>query len=188
MRILEKLKEKPNKNHLKLLSLIGFIIFLSLTIVFGLLTADRPEFVEYNVLEFEFAWTADQINIIFAAWGETGMYIQALAVYFDFLYIIGYTFFIFGVLLLISRNLNGKIQDITIVIALSAFLAGFFDVIENINLLFMLSDPLTFPTSSPFIASVSATIKFSLLFLQIIYFLIVVIVLLTQKNKNKKKR
>jgi hypothetical protein len=181
--ILDRLKEKPENKILKPITLIAFIIFISLTIIFSLMTSGMVIFKDYGVLDFEFAWTAEQINVIFAAWGTEGMQIQALAVYLDFLYIIGYSLFIFGLLLMIARRLEGKIQDITIIVGLTALIAGVFDVIENINLLLMLGDPGNVVTLNASTASFCAIIKFSLLIIEIIWFLITLVVLLIQRNK-----
>ena len=114
--ILDHLKEKPKNKLLIIITLIAFVIFISLTLTFSLITSGMSIFEQYGVLNFEFAWTAEQINIIFAAWGNQGMLIQTMAVYLDFLYIVGYSFFIFGVLLIVARKLEGKIQNITIII------------------------------------------------------------------------
>ena len=92
--ILDKLKENPKPKPLLLITLIGFAIFISMTLAFSMLTSGMTQFATYGVLDFELAWTAEQINIIFAVWGAEGMQIQALAVYLDFLYIhiIAYAF------------------------------------------------------------------------------------------------
>lgn len=182
--ILDKLKEKPKNKVIIPVTLIAFIIFISLTITFNLITSGIAVFRNYGVLDFEFAWTTEQLNIIFAVWGNEGMQIQALAVYLDFLYIIGYSLFIFGVLLFIARKLEGKIQNITLIIGLTAFLAGMFDIIENINLLIMLGDPGNLSTLNAATASFCATIKFSLLFIEIIWFLITLLVLLIKKKSK----
>jgi len=180
---LDKLKEVPKQKILVISTLIGFVIFISLTLAFGMITSGMTQFSSYGVMEFELAWTKEQITIIFTAWGSEGMNIQALAVYLDFLYIVGYVSFIFGTLLIIGRKLEGKIQTITIIIALTAFLAGILDVIENINLLIMLGDPANVQTLNASTASICATIKFSLLLIEIVWFLITLIVLLIQRNK-----
>ncbi len=183
----DKFIESPKQKVLVISTLIGFVIFISLTLAFSMLTSGMTQFETYGVLDFEFAWTAEQITIIFAAWGTEGMQIQALAVYLDFLYIVGYASFIFGLLLIIARKLEGKIQKITIIIAITAFKAGIFDVIENINLLILLGDPANAVTLNASIASFCATIKFGLLFIEIIWFLITLIVLFREKSKIKKK-
>lgn len=180
---LDKLKEAPKQKILIISTLIGFVLFISLTLAFSMITSGMSQFATYGVLNFEFAWTAEQITIIFTAWGTEGMNIQALAVYLDFLYIVGYSSFIFGLLLIIARKMEGKIQDITILIALTAFIAGIFDVIENINLLILLGNPANVQTLNASTASFCASIKFGLLFVEIIWFLITLIVLLIQRKK-----
>ena len=180
---LKKLIEFPRTLYVLIITIGGFILFILINqLVFASLSA---EVSNYNVLDFEFAWTADRIAIIFAAWGTAGMEAQTLGVYWDFLYIIGYVFFIAGCILLVSRILSGKLQRIGLYITLTPLIAGIFDVIENINLLIMLQNPTNFSTFVPFIASISALIKFSFLILGIGFFFMALVLLLVSLIKNR---
>ena len=180
---LEKLNEFPRTLYVLIITVGAFILFILINqLVFAPLSALVST---YNVLDFEFAWTADRIGIIFTAWGAAGMEAQALGIYWDFLYIIGYGFFISGCILLVSRILSGKYQKIGLYITITPLIAGIFDLIENINLLIMLQNPASFSTIVPFIASVSALIKFALLILGIGFFFIALILLLISIIKNR---
>lgn len=181
---LEKLKEFPKNLYVLIITIIGFLIFiLTTTLVFASINQMVPP--PYGVLDFEFAWVPEQVLIIFASWGPSGMAAETLVTYWDFLYIVGYGSFIFGAILLVTRRLEGKLQEIGLWMTLTPILAGIFDIIENINLLVMLDTAPTFSSIVPFIASLMALIKFSVLILGIAFFfvaLVIVIIKLIRKR------
>ncbi|MHA1724195.1 MAG: hypothetical protein ACTSYC_07460 [Promethearchaeota archaeon] len=181
----KKLKEWPNTKLLFVLTIIGFIIFILINqLVFAPLSAT---YTSYGILEFEFAWTRGRVISIFTMWGQQGMLDQKLGVYWDFLYIISYILFIMGCIILITRHLEGKIENLGYKISLLIPLSGIFDVIENINLLIMLEKPTTFSSLIPFLASICATIKFTLLIIGIVYFIIALILFIYNVAKKKMK-
>ncbi len=106
-------------------------------------------------MDYEFAWTQERAKEILSVWGVQGRNKELLGIYWDFLFIIGYVFLAFGLIVLILRKSVGKIQKLGIYFTLVPFLIGFFDIIENINLLVMLSAPTSFTAFTPFIASIS---------------------------------
>ncbi|MHA1467332.1 MAG: hypothetical protein ACTSP6_04535, partial [Promethearchaeota archaeon] len=85
--------------------------------------------------------------------------------------------------LLVTRKLEGKSQKMGLYFTIMPFIAGIFDVIENTFLLLMLTNETFVWSLSPFIASLCATIKFSLLFLAIIFFIVALIVVIIKKFK-----
>ncbi|MHA1805070.1 MAG: hypothetical protein ACTSU4_11175 [Promethearchaeota archaeon] len=180
---INKLKEWPNTKLLLVLTVIGFVIFILINqFVFVPLSAT---YTSYGILEFEFAWTRGRVISIFTMWGQQGMHDQKLGIYWDFLYIIGYIFFIMGCIILITRQLEGKIENIGYKISLLIVLAGIFDVIENINLLIMLENPTTFSSIVPTLASICSSIKFTLLIIGIVYFVIALLMFIYTILKKK---
>jgi hypothetical protein len=181
--ILERLKESPKNIYILIITGIGFLIFILINqLVFASLSRI---FTEYGILDFEFAWTKNQILIIFSTWGESGKTLQAAGVYWDFPYIFGYVSFIFGCNLLVLRQLEGKIQKIGLWVILTPILAGIFDVIENLHLLWMIITDPNFPSYVPPITSISALIKFGLLGVGIVFFFIILILFIVNKLKKK---
>jgi hypothetical protein len=88
-----------------------------------------------------------------------------------------------GCVLLVTRNLKGNLQRIGLYMSILPFVAGIFDVIENINLLLMLTYEEFIWSLSPFIASLCATIKFSLIFIVIIFFIMALIIIAVKRFK-----
>ncbi len=185
---IEKLKKAPQTWILLVITLLGLIIFLLINqLIFAPLPIQVPS---YGILDFEFAWTPNQISVIFTAWGSEGMTLHAAGIYWDFLYIFGYGPFIAGLILILSRNLSGKIQLVGLYMTFAPLLAGIFDIIENILLLTMLNNPSEISAAVPLIAGIMASIKFGLLLLGIGFFLFGLITwtvsFLNKKMKKKK--
>lgn len=180
--ILEKLKKIPSDLFLLIIASIGIIILLVINIVVFEPLANSGSI--YGILDFEFAWTKERILFIFADWGVDGIALQVNGVYWDLLYIIGYSVPMFALILLFTRKVSGKIADIGLYISLTPFVAGIFDLVENINLLIMLYNSPNFAPFVPLIASIAALIKFSLLLVGIAFFLVVLVLTLIKRFKK----
>ena len=179
---LEKLKKYPSDLILLIIAAIAIVILLTINI----LVFEPLAYLGYGygILDFEFAWTKEQILIIFGVWGDDVMILQAVGVYWDFLYIVGYTVPLFALILLVWRKLDEKILNIGLYMSLTPFIAGIFDIIENINLLIMLNEAPAFASFVPLIASLSATIKFAFLIVGAIFFLVTLVLLVLKKIKK----
>jgi hypothetical protein len=180
----DKLKESPNSRSLIILFIGGFLIFIILNI---LIFQPLGQIVEgYGIVDFEFAWVPEQVTVIFATWGEEGMILQTIGVFWDFLYIVGYVSFAFGGVLLVARELSGRWQTIGLYVSLVAILAGIFDVVENILLLTMLyAPPDTIISIFPATTGIMATLKFGGIFIALIYFIPGLIGVVIKMIKNK---
>ena len=181
---LEKLIEFPKNKVVLLITIAAFILALLISqLIMAPIEAELKGSTGYGVIEFEFAWTSEQINTIFKAWGSEGKKKEAFVTYVDFLFIPCYSLFMAGCVLLVTRKLEGKLQEVGLYMTIMPFIAGIFDVIENINLLLMLTDESFVWSLSPFIASLCATIKFSLLFIVILFFLVALIIVIIKQFK-----
>jgi hypothetical protein len=181
--ILEKLKKYPSDLILLIVAAVGIIILLTINIL--IFEPMSKAVYIYGILDFEFAWTREQILAIFLVWGEDGIALQAAGVYWDFLYIFGYTIPLFALILYLSRRLEDRISTIGLYMSLTPLVAGIFDVIENINLLIMLNETSNFASFVPLITSLSATIKFGFLLVGAIFFLIALVLLIIKKIKKQ---
>ncbi len=180
----EKFKDNLNYKIILIITLISLFFFILLTVLAGPIEETLVSMSGYGVMDFEFAWTAEKINLIFNAWGTEGKQLEAIAVTWDFAYIFAYGFFIFGAILLETKYLEGKLKDVSIYIAFTPLIAGVFDAIENINLLLMISNDSFISSGSPFIASLCATIKFSFLIVGIVFFFAVLMIILIKSIRK----
>ena len=183
--IIEKLKTKPTDLYLLIITIAALVLFLLINIlVFGQLSGATPP---YGILDLEFAWTVERVQEIFAAWGAAGIQLHILGVYWDMPYILGYGFFIFGCILLVSRRLIDRFQIIGLWICFFPLVAGLFDLFENINLLIMLYNPASFPSYVPMLTGILATIKFTLLVIGIVFFFIALVIVVVAYVGKKLK-
>lgn len=181
--ILDKLKKKPSDLILLIAALIGIVILLTINImIFEDIARKVPV---YGILDFEFAWTEDQIDTIFSTWGPLGRGEHAAGVYWDFPYIFGYAIPLFALIVYFSRRLEDRIATIGLYMSLTPIVAGIFDLIENINLLIMLNDPSDFASFVPLVASISATIKFGFLIVGAIIFIVALVLFIIKKIKKE---
>ena len=181
--LLNRLKDSPKDKFVIIMVLIGFItVLLTYLLVFIPIEAAVPT---YGILDYEFAWTPEVVQIIFSVWGVGGMIQETIAIYWDFLFIVGYVSLALGLILLVLRRSDGKVQTIGLYFTIMPFLTGILDIIENINLLIMLSNPISISAFNPFVASLSALLKFGCLFAAIAYFIIAIIIVLINRIKKK---
>jgi len=146
--------------------------------------AELKSLTSYGVMELEFAWTVTQIDEILTVWGNS-MILKELGVTFlDFGFLIFYSAALAGVTIILTRRVFHEIlNDWGYRIALVPFLAAGFDVIENINIIFILTSPSSYPSFTPLVVSVCATIKFGLLIVTIIFWVMgLVFTLLKRKS------
>ena len=170
--LVRKLERNPSQN----IVILSIIISAVITIVVWLLMRPVEEALKaispYGVMELEFAWTVAKINQIFNAWGTELIAQELYVTLLDFIFLIVYsTFFASVTLLLTRRILSGRIQLVGFYMTIIPLIAALFDAIENINLILMLSSPANFPIFSPFLASIFATLKFTLLIIVIIFWI-----------------
>jgi len=76
--ILEKLKKTPSDLILLIIAAIGIIILLVINMLVFQPLAELAYF--YGILDFEFAWTKDQILIIFTNWGSRRIHRSSVCV------------------------------------------------------------------------------------------------------------
>lgn len=173
---IRKLRETPTDNIVIFLTGMAAIA----TVMIFLLMRPTEEALKavssYGVMELEFAWTVEQINLIFGTWTDANpdLITQELNVtLMDYGFLVAYSTFFSGVTLIVTRKLlTDKMEISGFYMTLVPFIAAIFDAIENFNLILMLSSPSNYPPFSPFMTSIFAFLKFSLLILTIVFLVV----------------
>ncbi len=181
MIFLDKFRDTPKTRELLIMAIAGFllVIFLYISVFIPI----ESSVSTYGILDYEFAWTSDKVETIFEVWDNIDLESQKLAIYWDFLFIIGYVLLAFSLVVLVLQKSEKKLQTVGTYVVLTPFLSGIFDIIENVNLLIMSHEFITM--SNAFMASLSATLKFSFLFIAIAYFVVALIILGIYKIKER---
>jgi hypothetical protein len=180
---LEKLKEFPKTKSLVIATVITFVPFILITAFFIINEYKLKTTTGYGVLNFEFARTSQNINRVFTAWGPNEIKEQTAITYLDYLAIFFYALFGTGLILIISRKLEGKLQNLGLIMALSFIIAGLFDALENINLLLMLGNKNYASSAIPFFAFLFSTFKIIFLAIGLVFVFITVIYLMVKRMK-----
>lgn len=182
---LEKLKEFPKDKTLINIIRVTLIPFVLLTAVYIINEYLFENQTGYGLFNFELAWTPEAVNQIFSAWGDSLIKEQIFMHYLDYIYIPVYVLFAGGLVLFVSRRLQGKLQKIGLIIAPTIILAGFCDALENINLLLILDKQTHFSLYGFFFTSLFTTTKIAILSVATIFLLVVMILRITKKVKLK---
>lgn len=180
---LDKFKVFPKNRLLYIIAVVGFLIVI-LVEIFVFIPIESTV-LTYGILDYEFAWKASRVLSIFSSWGTNGLNNQITAIYWDFLFIIGYVSLAFSLIILVFQRSNEQIQTIGKFVLLTPILTGIFDIIENVLLLIMAINPSSVIDSNAIVASLSASLKFGLLFVGIIYFIGALILIIFKKIKKR---
>ncbi len=166
-----------------ILASIGFLIVLFVEIFVFIPIESTVS--TYGILDYEFAWNTNKVLSIFSAWGLNGINNQITAIYWDFLFIIGYVSLAFSLILLVFQRSSEQVQTIGKYVPMTPILTGVFDIIENAYLLIMATNPSSVVDSYAILASLSASLKFGLLFVGIIYFIVALILIIFHKIQKR---
>jgi len=135
--MLEKLKESPKDRILVLITVVISVPFFILTLIFIINEFSLVSMTGYGVLDFELTWTPERMNALLTAWGPIEIENQTILHHIDNFYAPIYGLWGAGCVLIVSRKIEGSIQEIGLFITITPLLAGLFDVLENVNLLLM---------------------------------------------------
>jgi len=161
------------KKNKKNLSFTFFILLIVSTLILSyfdkfLKTPAAPN----GIVSFELAQTLSKSQVIMASWNQQATTFAGLSLGFDFLYITIYTVF-FALLLFfrLDKLTDSKVLYKTgMVLVYLIFLAGLFDVIENIALIKLLTGQQQAILSKT--AYLVASVKFLIILLVILFLII----------------
>ena len=152
-----------------------FLTFLALTIILFALfrVLDEPlrtPAAPNGIVSFELAWQPGASQAMVDSWSEYARLLAAFGLGIDYLFMPLYALALsLGILLAAGRH-SGGFARLGAWMGWAALVAPLFDAVENYGLLHSLLSPLF--SLWPLIASICATIKFTLLLLGLLYALI----------------
>jgi hypothetical protein len=153
-----------------------------LTMVFRFIGPFSP-----NIVDFEFCRTVDKASAILNAWNQIARIQAGFNLGFDYLYMPFYSTTIALACVWAAGVMGGNRlwHNMGILFAWGLWLAAIFDAVENYALLTMLMGMVVNPY--PFIATMCASIKFSLILLGLVFCAIAVIIRIINPNKKPQK-
>jgi hypothetical protein len=177
------------------LTSIVLIVLLAITLLFFIrmqkmsTPLSMPGIVPNGILSFEFATTAKKAQFIANTWREANLLAQAIKLqWINFLFMTFYST-TFGLACIWSTQLMPIFDswwlELGVILAWLQWVAALFDATENLCLFPFLYDTYKDGIPLALIAAVSAAIKFGLIILGLLYFLISIgikLFLLVQKQ------
>ena len=167
-----RLAEFPAPKTLRLVTAVAFLFTAAIFFVFRV--HDRP-LRPYDIVAFELAWTPQKAETMMEVWGEVGRQTARESLFIDFGYMPAYSFFFAGLTLMAARAVTARLQALGFALTCAPFVSAASDAIENFALLSVLQSPDSPSALALTVAGVSATIKFSLLLLCLLYMVFTVL-------------
>lgn len=124
-----------------------------------------------SIISLELAKDAQSVEEITASWSEAGMTSRARTnIWIDFLFIPFYVMLFYTLCGSISVRMNGFSAKLGVLLAFGSLMAGIFDILENILMLFALHGH--YNNFTAVLTTFFATTKFTLLLLAVLYIML----------------
>ncbi len=162
------LLEKPSNKILGIIFLTSLILFFVLIAIFLPLLAEFPQGA--GLYEMKRAWTKENMDKVVNIWKKHDLdhYVglMLLVHFYDGFFMVIYGTGLFTGLLLAARGFSAykKLQKFYLRLSIFSWLATILDVIEQINILIMLSNPTHINAINVFGASLATTICVCILY------------------------
>ena len=163
------LKETPKKGVVIAVTLAALV---ATVVVFLLMRPHEAEMQAqggYGIVDYELAYSADEADTSLSSWGTAGENAARSSLLIDYAFMPSYALLFFGITLLIARAQSGGLGAAGLWLAPGQIVAALFDALENAMLLIMLGTAGNVPAIPPIIAGLSATVKFGLIALALLY-------------------
>lgn len=154
---------------------VTLVALAATVVIFILMRPHEGEMQEqggYGIVSYELAYSADKADDILTAWGPGGEKAARSSLLIDYAFMPSYALLFTGITLLIARAQLGGLQGYGLWLVPGQIAAALFDALENAMLLTMLGTAGNVPAVPPVIAGISATLKFLLLALAILYWIV----------------
>ncbi len=178
---LQKLTKKPSSKRAKFLIILGFFLcFIAIPIMqYFSGISGYPA----NLLVSQLSFNGDLLKSYYSM---TNIFLYRVSASLDYIFMLGYGIILFFSSVLIARkySYSSRVQSISFLVAIFGITASVCDGIENVFILLMLTEPLTFPNAWAITHSAFALIKWILLFISIAWIIITGIISLIKKKKK----
>ena len=140
-----------------------------------------------GIVAFELVGSADGAQEMIDTWGPELSLLMEKSINIDFLFIPAYALLFFAVTMLFSLLAGGTIGAWVRRMALLPFVSAVADVVENVFMILALKSAGSIPASYPVIAKWCAIVKFGLLALVVVGWIIALAARLARKKKAAPK-
>ena len=178
----------PSPDHTRTLLCVCLVLFpiMMVSVNYAFALSRYP----VSFMESQLSFSGEEIKSHFALMNSKEIEIYTFAQFVDYLYIIVYSLLIFSFGIFLGRffPVHSKKRCLGYSCAIFGLIAGLCDIVENLFILLMSSDPIGFPTVYAVIHSFFASIKFAFLGFSIcLILLLLTLYLITQYSQNRKR-
>lgn len=145
---------------LRVIAAIAGVLTVALSLK---LSAIDRELKPYGIVRYELAWSAEQAERIFSAWGEAGREAARSSLRYDVPYLLAYPFLLSALTLLAARIAPRALVPLGTWLAVAPFVAAMLDALENLALWRVLDRFQQPPELLLHIAALASGMKFLLL-------------------------
>jgi hypothetical protein len=135
----------------------------------------------YGIVDFELAFSGNRAGMILSRWDRAAVDAARASLLLDFLFIPAYGVAFAGITSLLTRNRPASWQHTGRLLIGGVIAAALLDVLENIMLLYQLQGDVV-RHIPPLIAGISASIKFLLLGITVIFWIVAGLSRILQKD------
>lgn len=178
---IERLYIKPTSKTAKILLVLGFILSFSIIPVMQYFS-QRSGFPA-NFISSQLSFNGD---IMKSHYSVTNIDIYRISPLLDYIFMLGYGLILFSASILVARRYDqtSRINKFGYIISIFGIIAACCDGIENIFILTMLIEPLTFPNILAISHSVFALIKWIIIFISIPWIIVTRLICLINSKKK----
>jgi hypothetical protein len=137
-----------------------------------------------GIVAFELVWNAPDAMKMIDAWGPELSILAGKSIKIDFFFIPAYVLLFFSVTMLFSLLASGSFRTVIRAVAFLPIVSGVADVIENTFLLLVLRSSRNIPDQYPLIAGVCASVKFALLAVVVVFWLVAIAAWIIRKMRK----
>jgi len=139
-----------------------------------------------GIVAFELVWNAPDAMKMIDAWGPELSILAGKSIKIDFFFIPAYVLLFFSATMLLSLLASGSLRKVIRAVAFLPIVSGVADVIENTFLLLVLRLSRNIPDQYPLIAGVCASVKFALLAVVVVFWLVAIVAGIVRKIRKSR--
>jgi hypothetical protein len=162
---------RPSRTVHISITLVGLVLTILIWLSLRSLSDTMTQSGGAGIVDFELAFTSERAGEIISSWNPTSLQAVRQSLLLDYAFMPAYAMAFGGITLLVARaQQRPTLRKVGLWLALGCAAAAVLDALENLMLLLILgTQPI--PPVAPLIAGTSASIKFLLLLLALLYWL-----------------
>ena len=175
----------PSNQNLKRIVIVcfGFFIIANISVNYAFVASGYP----VSFTESQLSFSGEEIKSHYAVMTDEQITLYLYAQIVDYVFIISYILLIFYLGIYLGRKLSQHktLKNISYLIAIGGVIAGCCDMVENAFILLMIKEHATFPNIYATLHSYLALVKFTLMIVALVGFIVLGILYIVKYRSEK---